>query len=367
MLHLNKITLTQFKNYPSASFQFSERVTGICGFNGKGKTNLLDAIYYICFTKSYFSKSDLLNVQFNADGFRLEGDLTQTISKNNFKEDYSVVSIFRGAGKKEVLVNDIAYEKFSSHIGKFPCVMIAPDDIEMITGGSEQRRRFIDTVLSQMDANYLQQLIIYNKVLLQRNSLLKSFAEQKNRDMQLLQVLDSQLIQPGNEIYKKRKQFSEKLIPLAKDFYNQIADNNESIDLNYDSQLNENTFEELLDRSRERDMQSQRSNAGVHKDDLGSFLNVKPFKTVASQGQKKSLLFALKLAEFEMLKENKGFAPLLLLDDVFEKLDDLRMQNLLQWVCVNNESQVFITDTHLDRLQTSLDAFGFKAQIIELT
>jgi recF protein len=367
MLHLNKITLTQFKNYSSSSFEFKERVTGICGFNGKGKTNLLDAIYYLCFTKSYFSKSDLLNVQFNADGFRLEGDLTQTIPGKDFKEDFNVVSIFRGAGKKEVLVNDVAYEKFSAHIGKFPCVMIAPDDIEMITGGSEQRRRFIDTVLSQMDANYLQQLIIYNKVLLQRNSLLKSFADQKNRDMQLLQVLDSQLIQPGNEIYKKRKQFLQRLIPLAKDFYLQIADNSEVIDLNYESQLNENTFEELLDRSRERDIASQRSNAGVHKDDLGSQLNGKPFKAVASQGQKKSMLFALKLAEFEMLKENKGFAPLLLLDDVFEKLDDLRMQNLLQWVCVNNESQVFITDTHLNRLQTSLNNFGFSAQIIELT
>ena len=365
MLHLNKITLTQFKNYSEASFSFTERVTGICGLNGMGKTNLLDAIYYLCFTKSYFSKSDILNVEFNADGFRIEGDLTQNISKSK-PEDFNVVSIFRGAGKKEILVNDVAYEKFSSHIGKFPCVMIAPDDIEMITGGSEQRRRVIDTVLSQMDANYLQQLIIYNKVLLQRNSLLKNFAEQKSRDMQLLQVLDAQLAQPGKEIYEKRKSFLQKLIPLAKKFYLEIADNNESIELYYESQLNENTFEEILDRSREKDLIMQRSYAGIHKDDLGSQLNGKSFKNIASQGQKKSLLFALKLAEFEMLKENKGFAPLLLLDDVFEKLDDLRMQNLLQWVCVNNESQVFITDTHLGRLKNSLDNFGFNSQIIEL-
>ncbi|MDQ6757353.1 MAG: DNA replication and repair protein RecF [Bacteroidota bacterium] len=366
MLHLNKLSLTQFKNYSAASFEFKERVTGICGLNGMGKTNLLDAIYYLCFTKSYFSKSDLLNVEFNADGFRIDGILTQTIAKNNYKEDFNVVSIFRGTGKKEILVNDIAYEKFSSHIGKFPCVMIAPDDIEIITGGSEQRRKFIDTVLSQMDANYLQQLIIYNKVLLQRNSLLKSFAEQKKRNMQLLQVLDSQLIQPGNEIYKKRKSFLEQLIPLAKKFYLQIADNNELIDLFYESQLNENTFDEVLKTSLDKDLIMQRSYAGIHKDDLGSQLNGKSFKNVASQGQKKSLLFALKLAEFEMLKENKSFAPLLLLDDVFEKLDDLRMQNLLQWVCVNNESQVFITDTHLERLKNSLDNFGFKSQIIEL-
>jgi len=244
--------------------------------------------------------------------------------------------------------------------------MIAPDDIEMITGGSEQRRRFMDTVLSQMDANYLQQLIIYNKILLQRNSFLKFFAEQKNRDIQLLQVLDAQLIQPGKEIFNKRKFFLQNLIPLARDFYLQIANNNEAIDITYESQLNENTFEDLLEKTRERDIMSQRSNAGIHKDDLSSLLNGKPFKAVASQGQKKSMLFALKLAEFEMLKENKGYAPLLLLDDVFEKLDDLRMQNLLRWVCVNNESQVFITDTHLDRLQSSLNNFGFNAQIIEL-
>lgn len=365
MLHVNKITLTQFKNYNSASFDFKERVTGICGLNGKGKTNLLDAIYYLCFTKSYFSKSDLLNVQFEADGFRIEGNILQ-VWGNGDTENYTVVSVFRGSGKKEITVNEIAYEKFSSHIGRFPCVMIAPDDIEMITGGSEQRRRFIDTVLSQMDPEYLQQLIIYNKVLLQRNSLLKSFSDPANRNLELLQVLDGQLVQPGNIIYKKRKAFLEKLITLAKDFYLEIAHNKEIITLNYESQLNENSFEELLERSRERDIASQRSNVGVHKDDLETLLNGKAFKAVASQGQKKSMLFALKLAEFEMLKENKGFAPLLLLDDVFEKLDDIRMQNLLQWVCVNNESQVFITDTHLDRLQASLDHFGFKAEIIEL-
>ncbi len=368
MLHLKRITLTHFKNYPSATFEFNERVTGICGFNGKGKTNLLDAIYYLCFTKSYFSKSDLLNVHFDNDGFRLEGELSQTqIQTKDPDENFNVVSIFRGAGKKEVLVNEIAYEKFSAHIGKFPCVMIAPDDIEMITGGSEQRRRFMDTILSQMDAGYLQQLIIYNKVLLQRNSLLKSFADKKNRDMQLLQVLDSQLIPPGNEIFKKRKIFLEKLIPLAKKFYLQIANNHEVIDLVYESQLNDYTFENLVEKCRERDILSQRSTGGIHKDDLGSQLNEKSFKSVASQGQKKSMLFALKLAEFEMLKENKGFAPLLLLDDVFEKLDDLRMHNLLHWVCVNNESQVFITDTHLERLKKSLDSFGFNTQIIELT
>lgn len=366
MLHLNKITLTQFKNYPSVSFNFTERVVGICGLNGKGKTNLLDAIYYLCFTKSYFSKSDGSVTQFNNDGFRVEGKMHHTPLNGNKIDDLNVVAIFRGSGKKEILVNDSAYEKFSAHIGRFPCVMIAPDDIETITGGSEERRKFMDTVLSQMDAAYLQQLITYNKVLLQRNSLLKSFADGQKRDIQLLQVLDEQLMEPGKIIHQKRKLFLEKLIPLAKKFYLLIADANEEINLNYESQLNQNCFEELIEKCRDRDMILQRTNTGVHKDDLALMLQDKPFKTVASQGQKKSMLFALKLAEFEMLKENKGFAPLLLLDDVFEKLDDKRMHNLLQWVCTNTESQVFITDTHLERLQNSLSNFGFAAQIIEL-
>ncbi len=368
MLHLNSISLTQFKNYSHATFDFAERVTGICGLNGKGKTNLLDAIYYLCFTKSYFSKSDLFNAQFNSDGFRLQADLSQV--NGTTKEDYRVVTIFRGSGKKEVTVNDVAYEKFSSHIGRFPCVMIAPDDIETITGGSEERRRFFDTVQSEIDADYLQQLISYNKVLQQRNSLLKNFADQRSRDIPLLQILDDQLIQPGTIIYNKRKLFLEKLIVLAKYFYGQIAEpetrESEVVDIFYESQLHTAEFPTLLENSRERDLAALRSNAGIHKDDLASTLNGKSFKAVGSQGQKKSLLFALKLAEFSILKESKGFAPLLLLDDVFEKLDDLRMQNLLKWVCVDNESQVFITDTHRDRLQNTLNSFGFRPQIIEL-
>ena len=369
MLHLNSLQLTQFKNYPAATFTFSERVTGICGLNGKGKTNLLDAVYYLCFTKSYFSRSDQLNAQFNMDGFRIQGDMKRSVG-NAAAEHFNIVSIFRGTGKKEVTVNDLAYEKFSQHIGRFPCVMIAPDDIEMITGGSEQRRRFIDTVLSQMDPEYLQQLIIYNKVLQQRNSLLKNFAGQRSRDLPLLQVLDSQLIAPGNHLFEKRKTFAQKLIPLAKTFYDQIAEADhpgaELVELVYESQLHENSFEKLLSGTQERDLASLRSNAGLHKDDLGIFLNGKSFRAIASQGQKKSILFALKLAEFQLLKENKGFAPILLLDDVFEKLDDVRMQNLLRWVCLDNESQVFITDTHYDRLRSSLDELGFAGDIIEL-
>ena len=362
MLLLNRIILTQFKNYKATAFDFTERIVGICGLNGMGKTNLLDAINYLCFTKSYFSKSDALNVQMGADGFRLEGKLT-TYSSSEMQK---VVCIYRNNGKKELYLNDAAYEKFSSHIGKFPCVIIAPDDVEMITGGNEERRKFIDTVLSQMNAGYLQHLIIYNKVLQQRNSLLKQLSEQRQTDYSLLDVLDEQLIPPGKEIFTMRKLFCEQMIPMVKEFYSEIADNNEAINLNYESQLSENDFDVLIKKSREKDLITQRSNTGVHRDDLSVQLTGRNFRNIASQGQRKSLLFALKLAEFDLLKMNKGFAPLLLLDDVFEKLDDKRMQNLLQWVCVNNTGQVFITDTHKERLTSSLANFSENVQIIEL-
>jgi len=374
MFFLRKISLTRFKNYHFSTFDFPQRVIGICGLNGKGKTNLLDAAYYCCFTKSYFTKIDGLNMQFGSDGFRIEAKVQPppplpagggTEPGDDRKGD-EIVCIFRGAGKKEILLNGVQYTKLSEHIGKFPAVMIAPDDISLITDGSEERRRFMDTVLSQMDAMYLQQLVIYNKVLLQRNSLLKSFAEQGKTDWQLLEVLDEQLIAPGDFIFAKRKTFTQSLIPLVQQFYHRIADNDEVITLQYDSRLHNSSFYDLLNNYRQKDFLSQRSNAGIHKDDIVFQLNGEVFKTTASQGQRKSLLFALKLAEFELLKQNKGFAPLLLLDDVFEKLDDSRMQQLLHWVCNENTGQVFITDTHRERLQEAFEKLKTAYQIIEL-
>ena len=380
MRRFTKITITQFKNYSFSTFNFTERIIGICGLNGKGKTNLLDAIYYLSFTKSYFTKTDTLNSQFNADGFRLEGIIEPVITNTTtvFSPDLiqhqfnlltqvnKIVCVFKGVGKKEISLNNVPYLKFSEHIGKFPCVIIAPDDVELITGGSEDRRRFIDTVISQMDAAYLQQLIVYTKVLQQRNSLLKKFAEQGKVDWTLLEVMDEQMIVPGNYIYEKRKDFTRELFPLVQQFYKQIANNDEQIALVYESNLNDNSFETILNQFRQKDFILQRSNGGIHKDDISIQLNEQVFKTTASQGQRKSLLFALKLAEFELLKNNKGYAPTLLLDDVFEKLDKERMQNLLYWVCNKNEGQVFITDTHKTRLQDAFDGLKIKCQIIEL-
>lgn len=352
LLHLNSISLLLFKNYLQASFTLNERIIGITGRNGIGKTNLLDAIYYLCFTKSYFTKSDAQNVHNGSQGFRLEGHFTL----NNTPQQ--VTCILRETGKKEVALNGEVYDKFSDHIGKFPCIMIAPDDVQMITGGSEERRQFLDALLSQSDHAYLLQLIAYNKILQQRNSLLKSFADTKRVDENLLQVLNEQMAIPGAFIYEKRTAFLKDFIPLVQTFYRQISGEAYDITIVYESQIHSYSFEQLFRRQKEKDLALQRTNGGVHKDDLSLTLHDTSFKSSASQGQRKSLLFAFKLAAFEVLKKINGFPPLLLLDDVFEKLDENRMYNLLQWVCNENDGQLFITDTHPERIQQHLSQFS---------
>ena len=366
MLRLNNISLIQFKNYLGRSIQFTERIVCISGRNGIGKTNLLDAIHYLCFTKSYFTR-DANNILKGHNGFRLEGEF------EIWGKPEKAICILRENGKKEFSINGQLYEKFSRHIGHYPCVIIAPDDIQIITAGSEERRRFIDALLSQLDGDYLQQLIIYNKVLLQRNSLLKTFSETGNRDLSLLSVLDDQLREPGEKIFEKRKEFLVAFLPMVKKLYTEISrqvgskDFNENINLFYDSELLQVSFQELLRINHPKDMLALRTTAGIHRDDLEFNLNEQSFKVIASQGQKKSLLFALKLAEIEILKNEKSFAPLLLLDDVFEKLDEERIANLFQRVCIENDGQVFITDTNKERLEEHLEPLNQSYQLLNLS
>lgn len=359
MLLLKKIMLTHFKNYDFKQFDFDKKVVGICGLNGKGKTNLLDAIYYCCFTKSYFS-SDAFNTQFDKEGFRLEAAFENSETKQH------VICIHRAGLKKEFYLNDVLYDKLSEHIGLLPTVIIAPDDIEIITGNSEERRKYIDATICQLDSEYLLNLIKYNKILQHRNSHLKQEAAQGKIDESLLEILDQQLVEPAQIIYNKRIDFTTKLLPLIDRFYKQIASSDEVIQVSFESKLKNKKLEQLLIENRQKDRAIQRTSCGIHKDDLVLQLNDQPFKNIASQGQRKSLLFALKLAEYEMIKEGKRFSPLLLLDDVFEKLDDVRMKNLLDWVCNNNEGQVFITDTHKDRLVNEFTKLEINGQIIEL-
>lgn len=360
MLSLRSISLLQFKNYTNRSFDITKRIVGICGNNGAGKTNLLDAIHYLCFTKSYFSRFDVNNVQQGKKGFRIEGHFQL------WDKAEKAVCILREDGKKEFSLNDQAYDKFSQHIGHYPCVVIAPDDAVLVTGGSEERRKFLDALLSQIDPSYLQHLITYIKLTQQRNALLKSFSDTGNKNFSLLDVLDEQLLKPGNYIFDKRKLFLVSFLAGAKHLYHNIAQQQEDISLVYESQLLQASFEELLKATRDKDCMLQRTTTGIHRDDIEISMGSQSFKTIASQGQRKSLLFALKLAEMDELKKEKGFAPLLLLDDVFEKLDEDRIKNLLQKVCVENEGQVFITDTNEERLSQHLNDLSVKYQLIGL-
>lgn len=357
LLRLDAITLTHFKNYASRKFVFAERIVGFCGPNGAGKTNLLDAVYYLCLTKSYFARTDSASASFGYQGFRIEGQF------NRQHEKFNTVCILRENGKKEFLLNRETYTRFSQHIGKFPVVFVAPDDVQLVTGLSEERRKFIDTIISQLDPQYLHHLIQYNRILVQRNSLLKQFADAGTTNVSLLEILDLQLVQPGEYIFAERKSFLQTYIPEVKLKYEMIAGKEEGLELAYQSGLHEHSFESLLLLSRQRDLASQRTTAGVHKDELDIRLGDQPLKNIASQGQRKSLLFAMKLAEFSVLQRFKAFPPILLLDDVFEKLDEKRMHNLLHWTCVENSGQVFLTDTHCNRLNEALKKLSLPFQV----
>lgn len=360
MFACRQISLTQFRNYSFKQFSFTQNITGIFGKNGSGKTNLLDAIYYLCFTKSSFNCADNQSVKEGYAGFRIEGDF----EKNT--EEKKIVCVLRENNRKEFSVNDENYKRFSEHIGKFPCVMIAPDDVSLIIEGSEERRKFINTLLSQLQHDYLERLISYNKILQQRNSFLKFAAERNSYDEALLEILNKQLLETGNFIYERRLNFLNEFLPQVLQQYILIAGNNDKLVLIYESQLNNQSFEELLVQNFQRDLYLQRTGCGIHKDDIAIELHQSNFKNIASQGQRKSLLFAFKFAAFETLKRNKGFSPIILLDDVFEKLDENRMQNLLEYVCLKTDAQVFITDTHKERLQHAFIKIGRDYDLIEL-
>ena len=359
LLHIRNISIVQFKNYTGRNFRFHQRIVGITGRNGSGKTNLLDAIYYLCFTRSYFTVSESQNTQYQTNGFRLEG----LLDRNGSTE--KVVCTLK-EGKKEISLNDDKYEKFSRHIGQFPAVMIAPDDAEIITGGSEERRKWLDTLLSQLNPDYLEHLITYQKVLLQRNTLLKNMEQAGPGANQLLDVFDLQLVQHGTPVYLARKKFLEDFIPQVQRLYDYIAGTHEVVSIRYQCSLLEEDFEKQLGAARYKDMQLQRTSTGIHRDDLVFLLNGHPMKSSASQGQRKSFLFALKLAQYEVLKQHKRFPPLLLLDDVFEKLDQERVMRLIALVASPEYGQVFITDTHAARLEQAFEPTGQEIQVINI-
>lgn len=372
-MHLEKITLTNFKNYASQTFSFGERLNAFVGLNGVGKTNILDAIYYLCMCKSYFLPSDSDVILRGGDFLRLEG----LFAKNDRKE--KIVAKVQARRKKIFERNDVPYSVLSEHIGFLPIVMIAPDDTELVKEGSEERRRFIDNTLSQLDGVYLTHLIFYNRVLEQRNSLLKKFADteggQQSDLENLLGIYDKQMLPSAMYIFEKRKQFVSDFEPIFNDIYQTISDANETVKVVYDSQFenigsqnNENGAGEtnFWLATRQKDKILQRTTFGIHRDDLRFEMGGKSVKKFGSQGQLKSFVIALKLGQYEILRGIKSEPPILLLDDIFDKLDEQRVKNLLQLIVNQAYGQIFITDTHEDRINEIFITGSFEFKIFPI-
>ncbi len=352
-LRLNKIQLIQYRNYSSSVFEFATPVTCITGANGSGKTNLLDAVYYLCYTKSYFSAYQQNSVQMGLDGFRITG-------KFEHGADLETISCKWKAAKKEVFKNEVAYEKFTDHIGRYSAVMIAPDDTELINGGSEPRRRWVDSILGQVDKEYLERLMHYQRILLQRNAWLKLQAFKSTTDYSELDFYNEQLAADATYIHRQRSKFLIDFMPLLNEFYHRLSGGAEVIQVSYTADLNNKSMEEWLVNGLEQDLRMQRTLRGIHKDDWEFSLNGMILKQFGSQGQKKSFLFALKLGQYAYLSKVLGHLPILLLDDIFEKLDQNRMEALLSIIRDKTFGQVILTDTHPERIR---QAFGPEAEI----
>ncbi|MEC3906992.1 DNA replication and repair protein RecF [Tamlana sp. 2201CG12-4] len=357
---LKSLSLLNYKNFESKSFIFNEKINCIVGNNGIGKTNVLDAIYHLSFGKSYFNPIAIQNIKHGQDFFVINGDY----HKEN-KTEKVVISLKRGQ-KKSIKRNGKAYEKFSEHIGFLPLVIISPADRDLIIEGSNTRRKFIDSVISQSDKNYLNHLINYNKVLAQRNALLKYFALNHTFNNDTLEVYNTQLAEYGTLIFKKRDAFLKTFIPIFKSRYQSISNNNEIVDLIYHSDLFEDNLSTLLKASINKDRALQYTSIGIHKDDLYFNIEEHLIKKFGSQGQQKSFLIALKLAQFDFIKAQSGVNPILLLDDIFDKLDEQRVAQIIKLVDNENFGQLFISDTHTERTEKAVKQAHQSYEIFKL-
>ncbi len=360
-MFLQKLSLLNFKNYEIAELAFSDKINCFTGNNGVGKTNLLDAIHYLSFCKSFYNPADSQNIRHGQDFFAIHGSFLRNAGSSQM-----VQCIQKRNQRKRFLLNKKEYDRLADHIGSFPLVMISPYDRDLINEGSEVRRKYIDSVISQFDKLYLDDLIQYNKALTQRNALLKSFAEKNFFDQAQLEVWDEQLIRLGQILFEKRKGFLEAFIPIFQHYYTYLSGGIEKVDVKYDSQLREGGMEILLGESLNRDRAAQFSTVGIHKDDLEFTLDGFQVKKYGSQGQQKSFVVAIKLAQFDYTRDIKGYMPVLLLDDIFDKLDDVRVQQLISLVSNNNFGQVFITDTSEERIRRIFEAMEIDHKFFSL-
>lgn len=364
-MYLQQIRLQHYRNYTDTILQFCPHLNCLAGNNGEGKTNLLDAIYYLSAGKSYFSATDAQNIQHHADFFRIDG----TFFPNLASDTPTLVTIkFGQQRKKEVLCNQQPHARLSDHIGLFPALIIAPDDIQLVKEGSDERRKALDVALSQLHKPYLENLIQYNRLLQQRNALLKQNADAPNpHTPNLLDAYDAQLAPLGDLLHRARQRAVQQLQPNLQQYYHLLSQGNEQVTCQYESLLNRYGFDHILRDRRRQDMQYQRTTQGVHRDDLLFNLAEHPLKKYGSQGQQKSCLIAFKLALFALLKQHKPEAtPLLLLDDIFDKLDPNRMQALLRIVASPDFGQVFLSDTQPERMLQLLQLSGSPFSLFEV-
>lgn len=345
MAILKKLVVRDFRNIELSELEFSPKINCISGGNGEGKTNLLDAIHYLSMTKSAFSSSDKFNLRYGTEGFAISG---------SYLMDKGIDSRFaimvESNGEKKLKRDDKAYTKISEHIGVLPVVMVAPSDNSMVSESGEERRRFLNSVLSQVDRTYLSDVQQYNRLLSQRNKLLKGDCTDE-----LLSVYDARMGIFAERIHRARKNFVSELSPVVQAYYNMLSGGKEKVSIIYSSDLENDSLENLLMKSREKDKALKYTTVGIQRDDLLFNMNDFPIRRCGSQGQQKSFLVSLKFAQYDIMKKSFGFSPILLLDDVFDKLDMSRISNLLSMVAGNEFGQIFITDSNKVRLSGIVD------------
>lgn len=347
-MYLKKLTLTNFKNYESAELDFSPRINCLTGNNGVGKTNILDAIHYLSLTKSFFNNIDSISVRHGDDYFIIKG-----IFERNGEED-EIYCAFQKQKHKIVKRNSKEYQKLSEHVGRYPVVMISPADSALVSEGSEERRKFMNKIVSQYNPEYLDSVLRYSKALQQRNKLLKNTSGKP--DYEVISAYDDQLVRYGRYIFEERRKLVEELIPVFSEYYSMISSGKESVRLRYVSQVSGGDYTELLKNSITKDLFLEYTTTGIHKDDLLFEMDGFPVKSLGSQGQQKSYLVALKLAKFEYIKRKAGLPPVLLLDDIFDKFDAERVEEIIRLVGDSRFGQIFITDTHGERLKDILSS-----------
>ena len=363
-VHLSSLKLANFKNYERLALQLSPRLNCFTGLNGMGKTNVLDAVHFLCLCKSHTGLNDKHLVRHGESFFRLEGTFQRTT--DNDQQTTNIVAKYPLGQRKEIERDRVPFTRLTDYIGQFPVVMIAPDDVTLVQDGSEDRRRFLDATLSQISPGYLQNLLTYNALLRQRNALLKKFAEEKTFDAALLESIDRQMPAPAQGLFEQRRHFTAAFLPLFREFYAAISAGREMVDVRYEADLEEKGLIDLFRQNTEKDRLLQRTAAGPHRDDLALYMDGQQVKKFASQGQLKSFLLALRLAQYEVLRLEKGFAPILLLDDIFDKLDEQRVRQLIGLLIGRDFGQIFVTDTQRERVDDIIASFTGDYKIFEI-